>query len=140
MGLDIGSTTLKAVLLDGEDRLCFSAYRRHNARIAETLAEVFREASARIGDESFALKITGSVGLGLTERTQVGFVQEVVAATAYVRRYHPQAATFVDIGGEDAKVVFLKREMPDMRMNSNCAGGTGAFIDQMAHLLDTTPA
>lgn len=140
MGLDIGSTTLKAVLLDGEDRLCFSAYRRHNARIAETLAEVFREASARIGDESFALKITGSVGLGLTERTQVGFVQEVVAATAYVRRYHPLAATFVDIGGEDAKVVFLKREMPDMRMNSNCAGGTGAFIDQMAHLLDTTPA
>ena len=140
IGLDVGSTTLKVVVLDDDDNICFSTYVRHNARIRETLSVVFSELGERFGDELFGLTITGSVGLGIAERAQIPFVQEVVASTAYVRRYHPQATTLIDIGGEDAKVVFLKGEMPDMRMNSNCAGGTGAFIDQMALLLDTTPA
>ncbi|MFR5870798.1 MAG: acyl-CoA dehydratase activase-related protein [Alistipes sp.] len=140
IGLDVGSTTLKVVVLDDHDNICFSTYVRHNARIRETLSVVFSELGERFGDELFSLTITGSVGLGIAERTQIPFVQEVVASTAYVRRYHPQATTLIDIGGEDAKVVFLKGETPDMRMNSNCAGGTGAFIDQMALLLDTTPA
>ena len=128
----MGSTTLKVVVLDDHDNICFSTYVRHNARIRETLSVVFSELGERFGDELFSLTITGSVGLGIAERTQIPFVQEVVASTAYVRRYHPQATTLIDIGGEDAKVVFLKGETPDMRMNSNCAGGTGAFIDQMA--------
>ncbi len=140
IGLDVGSTTLKVVVLDDHDNICFSTYVRHNARIRETLSVVFSELGERFGDELFSLTITGSVGLGIAERTQIPFVQEVVASTAYVRRHHPQATTLIDIGGEDAKVVFLKGETPDMRMNSNCAGGTGAFIDQMALLLDTTPA
>lgn len=140
IGLDVGSTTLKVVVLDDHDNICFSTYVRHNARIRETLSVVFSELGERFEDELFGLTITGSVGLGIAERTQIPFVQEVVASTAYVRRYHPQATTLIDIGGEDAKVVFLKGETPDMRMNSNCAGGTGAFIDQMALLLDTTPA
>lgn len=127
-------------MLDKEDRPIFSAYRRHNARITETLAEVFAEIGTRTGSEPFALNITGSVGLGLSEHSGIGFTQEVVAAAAYVRRYHPGTAALIDIGGEDAKVVFLQGESPDMRMNSNCAGGTGAFIDQMAALLDTTPS
>ena len=140
LGLDVGSTTLKVVLLNKEDRLIFSAYRRHNARIVETLVEVFAEIGSRTGSEPFALNITGSVGLGLSERTGIEFTQEVVAAAAYARRYHPGTAAMIDIGGEDAKVVFLQGESPDMRMNSNCAGGTGAFIDQMSALLDTTPS
>ena len=124
IGLDVGSTTLKVVVLDDHDNICFSTYVRHNARIRETLSVVFSELGERFGDELFSLTITGSVGLGIAERTQIPFVQEVVASTAYVRRYHPQATTLIDIGGEDAKVVFLKGETPDMRMNSNCAGGT----------------
>ena len=101
IGLDVGSTTLKVVVLDDHDNICFSTYVRHNARIRETLSVVFSELGERFGDELFSLTITGSVGLGIAERTQIPFVQEVVASTAYVRRYHPQATTLIDIGGED---------------------------------------
>ena len=101
IGLDVGSTTLKVVVLDDHDNICFSTYVRHNARIRETLSVVFSELGERFGDELFGLTITGSVGLGIAERTQIPFVQEVVASTAYVRRYHPQATTLIDIGGED---------------------------------------
>ena len=97
----MGSTTLKVVVLDDHDNICFSTYVRHNARIRETLSVVFSELGERFGDELFSLTITGSVGLGIAERTQIPFVQEVVASTAYVRRYHPQATTLIDIGGED---------------------------------------
>ena len=93
IGLDVGSTTLKVVVLDDHDNICFSTYVRHNARIRETLSVVFSELGERFGDELFGLTITGSVGLGIAERTQIPFVQEVVASTAYVRRYHPQATT-----------------------------------------------
>lgn len=140
IGLDIGSTTVKAVVLDAKDQVCHSKYERHNARIAETLAAVFEELEARFGDTPFGLTITGSVGLGVAERNGIDFIQEVVALTTYVKRHYPQAATLIDIGGEDAKVVFLNDGgTPDMHMNGNCAGGTGAFIDQMAVLLNTTP-
>ena len=140
MGLDIGSTTVKAVVLDESGRMCYSKYERHNARVPQTLAEVFGEIGERLKDGRFSLTVTGSVGLGVAERSKIDFIQEVVASTAYVRRYHPSTATVIDIGGEDAKVVFINDGgAPDMRMNGNCAGGTGAFIDQMAVLLNTTP-
>lgn len=140
IGLDIGSTTVKAVVLDATDRLLYTRYERHNARIVETLGTLFDELTARFGDTPFGLTATGSVGLGVAERSGIAFIQEVVALTAYVKRREPRVATLIDIGGEDAKVVFLNGGgTPDMHMNGNCAGGTGAFIDQMALLLDTTP-
>ena len=140
IGLDVGSTTLKIVVLDKENRVCFSKYERHNAQVIQTLSAVFSELNERLGNALSSLTITGSVGLGLAERSHIGFVQEVVASTAFVKQYYPQASAMIDIGGEDAKVVFFNPNgTPDMRMNGNCAGGTGAFIDQMAVLLNTTP-
>lgn len=140
MGLDIGSTTVKAVVLDDAGHVCYSKYERHNAHVPQTLAAVFAEIGERLKDGRMRLNVTGSVGLGIAERSKIDFIQEVVASTAYVKRYYPAAATIIDIGGEDAKVVFLNDGgAPDMRMNGNCAGGTGAFIDQMAVLLNTTP-
>lgn len=140
MGLDIGSTTVKAVVLDDAGNVCYSAYERHNAHVPQTLAALFGQIGEHLAGARLSLKVTGSVGLGVAERSRIGFVQEVVASTAYVRCYHPGTATVIDIGGEDAKVVFLNDGgAPDMRMNGNCAGGTGAFIDQMAVLLNTTP-
>ena len=139
IGLDIGSTTIKVVVLDEAEQLRFSCYERHNAKIGETLGRVLDEMGRLFPTESFCLRITGSVGLGLAERSGADFMQEVVASTTYIKRYYPQASTMIDIGGEDAKVVFLHAGTPDMRMNGNCAGGTGAFIDQMALLLNTTP-
>lgn len=140
MGLDIGSTTVKAVVLDESGGVCYSKYERHNAHVSQTLSGVFGEIGERLKDARFSLTVTGSVGLGVAERSKIDFIQEVVASTAYVKRYYPSAATIIDIGGEDAKVVFLNDGgAPDMRMNGNCAGGTGAFIDQMAVLLNTTP-
>ena len=89
-----------------------------------------------MGDIPLSFHITGSVGMGISEKCSLPFVQEVVAATNYVRREHPHTATMIDIGGEDAKVVFFQDgQATDLRMNGNCAGGTGAFIDQMAILL-----
>ena len=140
IGLDIGSTTVKVVVLDPSERVRYTTYRRHNARVPEILAAIFGELAERLGEAPCSLTITGSVGLGIAERCGIGFVQEVVASTTFAERHYPQAATLVDIGGEDAKVVFLNANgTPDMHMNGNCAGGTGAFIDQMAVLLDTTP-
>lgn len=140
LGLDIGSTTVKAVVLDENDRRCYSSYERHNARVPQALSVLFGRLCEKFGASPLSLTVTGSVGLGLAERAGLGFVQEVVASTAYVRRYHRDAATLIDIGGEDAKVVFMNGGgTPDMRMNGNCAGGTGAFIDQMALLLNAAP-
>lgn len=107
MGLDIGSTTVKAVVLDDAGNVCYSAYERHNAHVPQTLAALFGQIGEHLAGARLSLKVTGSVGLGVAERSRIGFVQEVVASTAYVRRYHPDTATVIDIGGEDAKVVFL---------------------------------
>ncbi len=111
-------------------------YERHQARVRECLGGFFRELAAATGGGEAELNITGSVGMGVSESCGLPFVQEVVAASNYVRRAHPEARTMIDIGGEDAKVVFFEGGRPaDLRMNGNCAGGTGAFIDQTAILL-----
>ena len=111
-------------------------YRRHNANPSAVLRDILVELSAILGDTELQVMMTGSVGLGYAERLQVGFTQEVIAATEVIRRRYADVRTLIDIGGEDSKMVFFEDgHVPDMRMNGNCAGGTGSFIDQTATLL-----
>ena len=137
IGIDIGSTTAKVVVLRaGDGSLVFQRYERHQAKVRECLAGFFSAIAGVVGNEPVEVNITGSVGMGVCERCGIPFVQEVVAASNYVRHAHPEVSTMIDIGGEDAKVVFFEEQRAtDLRMNGNCAGGTGAFIDQMAILL-----
>lgn len=147
VGLDIGSTTVKAVVLDQTDALdgvLFSDYRRHHANVRATVAglleDIHKELVARDrGDEPIRLAITGSGGLALADNLHVPFVQEVISETRAIDQEYPQADVIIELGGEDAKITYLK-PTPEQRMNGSCAGGTGAFIDQMATLLDTDAA
>ncbi|MFQ7112395.1 acyl-CoA dehydratase activase-related protein, partial [Hallella bergensis] len=139
-GLDIGSTTAKIVVLDDDDKLIYSRYERHNAKVSELVTSYFDEMEKRLGNCKLRLCITGSVGMHTAELLDAGFVQEVVAATVFARKQYPQANALVDIGGEDAKVVFFNSKGMELRMNGNCAGGTGAFIDQMAVLMGCSNA
>ena len=135
-GLDVGSTTAKIAVIDDTERLVFSKYIRHQADIFRTVPALFDELRRHTGDRPVSLAVTGSVGMGLAERFGLQFEQEVAAATTYAQHAYPDASTMIDIGGEDAKIVYLNPDGPaDLRMNGNCAGGTGAFIDQMAILL-----
>ncbi|MCB0912763.1 MAG: activase, partial [Propionibacteriaceae bacterium] len=138
LGLDIGSTTVKAVVLDGS-ALLFSAYRRHNADARGALRDLLREIADRFPGASFRCAVTGSAGLGVAEVMGVEFVQEVIASTAAIERFIPQGDVVIELGGEDAKITFL-HPVVEQRMNGTCAGGTGAFIDQMATLLHTDAA
>lgn len=136
LGIDIGSTTAKLVVLNEDGSVAFSAYKRHNARAEELLIEYLETLLSQYGDASVSLSMTGSVGMGIAERCSLRFVQEVVAAAKAIGESYPSTRTMIDIGGEDAKVVFFENgKTTDLRMNGNCAGGTGAFIDQMAILL-----
>ena len=135
-GIDIGSTTLKIMVLDETGAVRFTDYRRHNTDIIATAQAIFQSLMEQTGDCLLEVVMTGSVGMGYAERANIPFVQEVVAAAELVRRQFPQVSTFVDIGGEDSKMIFFAEgKTPDIRMNGSCAGGTGAFIDQTASLL-----
>ncbi|MCD8283583.1 MAG: acyl-CoA dehydratase activase-related protein [Opitutae bacterium] len=135
-GLDVGSTTLKFVVCDSAGDVVYSEYRRHHADIFAALRAAFENARAKLGDSEIALIVTGSAGMGVAERSNLPFVQEVVASAEVIRQKYPATKTFIDIGGEDAKMIFFEEgKSPDIRMNGSCAGGTGAFIDQMATLL-----
>ena len=144
VGLDIGSTTVKAVVLDQEDsleRVLFSDYRRHHANVRATVAGLLEDIHTTLvgqgrGDEPVRLAITGSGGLALADSLHVPFIQEVIAETEAIDAEYPQADVIIELGGEDAKITYLK-PTPEQRMNGSCAGGTGAFIDQMSTLLDT---
>ena len=144
VGLDIGSTTVKAVVLDQEDSLehvLFSDYRRHHANVRATVAGLLEDIHTTLvedgrGDEPVRLAITGSGGLALADSLHVPFIQEVIAETEAIDAEYPQADVIIELGGEDAKITYLK-PTPEQRMNGSCAGGTGAFIDQMSTLLDT---
>lgn len=136
MGVDIGSTTAKVVLLNPDGEIVFSAYRRHNAETMLTLQAILREAQEKLGNPDVEILMTGSAGLGIAETYGLPFIQEVVASAEVIHQRHPQVRTLVDIGGEDAKIIFFDAQnRTDMRMNGACAGGTGAFIDEMATLL-----
>ncbi len=140
-GIDIGSTTAKVIILDGNDRVVFSRYRRHQARTVETARAIFREAVEELGDVRLDLAVTGSAGMGVAEAFGLPFVQEVVASASLIEKKFPDVRTFIELGGEDSKIVFFDESFrPEIRMNGSCAGGTGAFIDQMAVLLDVEVA
>lgn len=136
-GIDIGSTTAKVVILDANGGLVFSRYYRHQGRTVETTRGIFQEALRDLGDVELDLAVTGSAGMGAAEAFMVPFVQEVVASAHFIRTVFPEVRTFIEIGGEDSKIIFFDDNgRPDIRMNGSCAGGTGAFIDQMAVLLN----
>ena len=138
LGLDIGSTTVKAVVLDGET-IVYSDYRRHNADVRREVRRLLEDIERAHPHDSLVTAVTGSGGLQVAEIMDVQFVQEVIAATEAVERAHPEADVVIELGGEDAKITYLK-PTPEQRMNGTCAGGTGAFIDQMASLLHTDAA
>jgi predicted CoA-substrate-specific enzyme activase len=136
-GVDIGSTTAKVVICDQSNKMVFARYRRHQARSMKTAREIFEEAFHDVGDVELDLAITGSAGMGVAETFGLPFVQEVVASAHLIKKSYPDVRTFIEIGGEDSKIIFFDDHFrPDIRMNGSCAGGTGAFIDQMAVLLD----
>ena len=135
IGLDVGSTTAKIAVIDTHDKLIFSRYERHHAQVSQLVSRYLHELSGLIGDVPVSMCVTGSVGMATAEQLGVEFAQEVVAASVLSRNLYPQAKALIDIGGEDAKVVFFDEKHMELRMNGNCAGGTGAFIDQMSVLM-----
>ena len=136
MGIDVGSTTVKVVAIDEQFKILYKSYVRHYSKVKETvLAELEKVRTQYPGD--YSVSITGSAGLGLSQRSGLNFVQEVQAAFIAIRRYYPDADAAIELGGEDAKIIFITGGT-EQRMNGSCAGGTGAFIDQMATLLNVT--
>lgn len=136
VGIDIGSTTTKFVLLkDGE--VIERKYERHFSRVREKTGEMLSQIYKITGDEKVKLSLSGSAGLGISQELGIPFVQEVYATGEAVKRLDPDTSCVIELGGEDAKIIFLEGGT-DERMNGSCAGGTGAFIDQMATLLDVT--
>ncbi len=137
IGIDIGSTTLKVVMLDSRNQLVRRVYKRHQANFNQLLAEELLAINSSTPHAAFTVSITGSAGMGVSERTGIPFIQEVVASINVVQQEYPTIHTLIDLGGEDAKIVFFPEgKQPEIRMNGSCAGGTGAFIDQMADLMN----
>lgn len=136
LGLDIGSTTIKCVVLDDENKLIYSTYERHYSRITEKIAEILALVRTRIdGVENASVALSGSAGMGVAESVGVDFIQEVYATRVAANTFIPGTDVIIELGGEDAKILFLTNGL-EVRMNGTCAGGTGAFIDQMATLLN----
>ena len=133
VGLDIGSTTIKCVVLDDRNTLIYSTYERHYSHIVEKSAELLHRIAAQYGREA-VFAISGSAGMGMAESVHAPFVQEVFATRVAANRLAPGTDVIIELGGEDAKILFLTHGL-EVRMNGSCAGGTGAFIDQMATLL-----
>lgn len=140
LGIDIGSTTVKIVLLDKARNILFSDYKRHFANIQETLTELLSKASDAIGNMIVHPMITGSGGLSLANHLEVPFNQEVIAVATALKELAPQTDVAIELGGEDAKIIYFEGGNVEQRMNGICAGGTGSFIDQMASLLQTDAA
>ena len=136
IGIDVGSTTVKVAVLDDNRDVLYSCYRRHHADIRATIVEVVQEAAERYPDTPMTIAITGSGGLLLAQWLGIEFVQEVIASKTAVETFIPQTDVVIELGGEDAKIIYFDNGI-EQRMNGTCAGGTGAFIDQMAALLDT---
>lgn len=143
MGIDVGSTTVKVVALGENDELLYGAYERHRADIRNTIITVVNKAFDSLEEvlpakenQTVSVKVTGSGGLSVSQWLNIPFIQEVVAATTAVRKIIPQTDVVIELGGEDAKITYFKGGV-EQRMNGTCAGGTGAFIDQMAALLET---
>ena len=139
IGLDVGSTTLKCVVYDDSQKPLYQAYERHFSQISEKAGEMLQAVKDKFPDTAeVSLTVSGSAGMGLAEDLGIPFVQEVYATRTAAKLYMPGADVIIELGGEDAKILFLSGSM-EVRMNGSCAGGTGAFIDQMATLLNITP-
>ena len=136
MGIDIGSTTIKVVIIDEKNEIVYEEYRRHLSNIKITIVDLLKETYEKVGDLQTKVCVTGSGGLMISQWLGIPFVQEVVASTLAVERCIPRTEVAIELGGEDAKITFFKGTV-EQRMNGTCAGGTGAFIDQMAALLKT---
>lgn len=139
MGIDVGSTTAKIVILDETSKVIFSKYQRHYSDIKESVVSLIGQAYETFGDYAITLNITGSGGIAVAEHLKVGFVQEVIAGTKAIQTFFPETDVVIELGGEDAKITFFQDGI-EQRMNGICAGGTGSFIDQMAVLLRTDAA
>ena len=137
LGIDIGSTTVKVAVLNEDMDIVFSDYRRHFANIKETLRDLLDDAFRITGDVDVDPVITGSGGLTLANALNVPFVQEVIAVSKALKYYAPLTDVAIELGGEDAKIIYFEDGNVEQRMNGICAGGTGSFIDQMASLLQT---
>ena len=137
LGIDIGSTTVKVAILDAEHKLLFSDYQRHYANIRETLSSLLEDAYQKLGNLKLHPMITGSGGLTLANHLGVPFVQEVIAVSTSLQELAPKTDVAIELGGEDAKIIYFEGGNVEQRMNGICAGGTGSFIDQMASLIQT---
>ena len=137
IGIDIGSTTVKVVVLDESNQLLFRSYERHYSKARERAAETLRSIREKLAGQQVKLVVTGSAGLGVAKTAGLDFVQEVYATAAAVNQYIPDTDAVIELGGEDAKIIFFGGALEE-RMNGSCAGGTGAFIDQMATLMNVT--
>lgn len=136
LGIDVGSTTIKVVALDSYNKVIYNDYRRHFSDIKNTLIDSLEECFKKIGNFDLKITVTGSGGIGVAQWLQCDFQQEVIACTRAVEEFINKTDVVIELGGEDAKITYLKGGI-DQRMNGTCAGGTGAFIDQMAILLNT---
>lgn len=136
MGLDVGSTTVKIVITDGDFNTLYSVYRRHKSDVKQTVVTVLKEAYESFKDDNLTINVTGSGGMFVEKYLGINFVQEVIAETKSIKKFLPETDVVIELGGEDSKITYLSGSV-EQRMNSICAGGTGAFIDQMAALLAT---
>ncbi|WP_461363075.1 acyl-CoA dehydratase activase-related protein [Candidatus Darwinibacter acetoxidans] len=139
MGIDVGSTTVKLVIMDENQEVVFSRYERHYAEIKAAVVNLLTQAYERYQEDEITVSITGSGGIAVAEHLGADFVQEVIAGTKAIQTFHPETDVVIELGGEDAKITFLRGGI-EQRMNGICAGGTGSFIDQMAVLLRTDAA
>ncbi len=137
LGIDIGSTTVKIAILDNQHNILFSDYERHFANIRETLLSLLQKAHSQVGNVTLHPMITGSGGLTLANHLGVPFTQEVIAVATSLKELAPQTDVAIELGGEDAKIIYFEGGNVEQRMNGICAGGTGSFIDQMASLIQT---
>ncbi|MCQ2383171.1 MAG: 2-hydroxyglutaryl-CoA dehydratase, partial [Clostridia bacterium] len=136
MGIDVGSTTIKVVVIDNKGNKLFKTYQRHFSDIKETIHKLLSDANSQFPNSEFSVAVTGSGGLTLANKLDIPFVQEVIAVKRAIKIVEPKTDVVIELGGEDAKIIYLTNGV-EQRMNGICAGGTGAFIDQMAALLQT---
>lgn len=139
IGMDVGSTTVKIVVMDEDLKEIYTSYERHYSDTKNTVCKVLEELVEKYKDKEFTIALTGSGAMSTAKFLDVPFIQEVVACKRSVERYIPQTNVVIELGGEDAKIIYFGRSV-EQRMNGTCAGGTGAFLDQMASLLNTNTA
>ena len=139
LGLDIGSTTIKCTVLDDDNKIVHQSYDRHYSRIIEQAKILFNDLSKKFPDAEMKVAVSGSAGMGIADSLNLPFIQEVYATKVAAEHFAPETDAIIELGGEDAKILFLTGNL-EVRMNGSCAGGTGAFIDQMSTLLNLTVA